>query len=130
MGRTVTRILLDNNVQPVVIELNIETVFQLNADGVQAIYGDATSREVLRVAKIERAAGLIISTAIPEPGTIISAARDLNPQIRVLTRSTYLAPGGRSPEIRSGRDFLERRRSGSLHGRFPDGTTRRHRRAD
>lgn len=90
VGRTVTRILLDNNVQPVVIELNIETVFQLNAEGVQAIYGDATKAEILRGAKIEQAAGLIISTATPEATSIISTARELNPRIRVLTRSTYL----------------------------------------
>ena len=90
VGRTVTRILLDNNVQPVVLELNIETVFQLNAEGVQAIYGDATKAEILHGAKIEQAAGLIISTATPQAATIISAARELNPRIRVLTRSTYL----------------------------------------
>ena len=91
VGRTVTRILLDNHVQPVVIELNIDTVLELNAEGVQAIYGDATKAEILRGAKIERAAGLVISTATPEAAGIIAAARELNPRIRVLTRSTYLA---------------------------------------
>ncbi len=91
VGRTVTRILLDNNVQPVVIELNIDTVLELNAEGVQAIYGDATKAEILRGSKIEEAAGLIISTATPEAASVISAARELNPRIRVLTRSTYLA---------------------------------------
>lgn len=91
VGRTVTRILLDNNVQPIVIELNIETVLELNAENVQAIYGDATRAEILRGAKIEQAAGLIISTATPAAARIISTARELNPRIRVLTRSTYLA---------------------------------------
>jgi CPA2 family monovalent cation:H+ antiporter-2 len=91
VGRTVTRILLDNSVQPIVIELNIDTVLQLNAEGVQSIYGDATKADILRGAKIEQAAGLIISTATPEAANVISAARELNPRIRVLTRSTYLA---------------------------------------
>lgn len=91
VGRTVTRILLDNNVQPIVIELNIDTVLQLNAEGIQAIYGDATKSELLRAAKIENAAGLIISTHTNEPAAIISAARELNPRIRILTRSNYLA---------------------------------------
>jgi CPA2 family monovalent cation:H+ antiporter-2 len=90
VGRTVTRILLDNNVQPVVLEMNIETVLELNAEGVQAIYGDATRPEILHGAKIEQAAALIISTATPQAATIISAARELNPRVRVLTRSTYL----------------------------------------
>jgi len=91
VGKTVSRILLDNNVQPIVIDLNIETVLQLNAEGMQAIYGDATKLEILRGAKIEHAAGLVISTATPEAATIISTARQANPRIRVLTRSTYLA---------------------------------------
>lgn len=91
VGRTVTRILSDNNVQPVVIELNIDTVLELNATGVQAIYGDATKSEILKSARTEEAAGLIISTSTPEAAAIIAAARELNPEIRVLTRSTYLA---------------------------------------
>jgi monovalent cation:H+ antiporter-2, CPA2 family len=91
VGRTVTRILLNNKVQPIVIELNIETVLELNAEGVQAVYGDATKAEILSGAKIEQAAGLILSTATPEAATIISTARELNARIRVLTRSTYLA---------------------------------------
>jgi len=91
VGRTVTRILADNNVQPIVIELNIDTVLELNAMGVQAIYGDATKAEILKSAKIEEAAGLIISTSTPEAATIIATARELNPKVRVLTRSTYLA---------------------------------------
>jgi CPA2 family monovalent cation:H+ antiporter-2 len=91
VGRTVTRILLDNNVQPVVIEMNIDTVLQLNAEGVQAVYGDAANPDILRSAKIEQAAGLIISTSTPEAATIIASARELSPKIRVLTRSTYLA---------------------------------------
>ena len=91
VGRTVSRILVDNNIQPVVIELNIDTVLQLNANGLQAIYGDATKSEILRSAKIEEAAGLVISTSTTEAASIISAARDLNPSVRILTRSTYLA---------------------------------------
>ena len=91
VGKTVSRILLDNNVQPVVIDLNIDTVLQLNEEALQAIYGDATKAEILRTAKIDQAAGLIISTSTPEAATLIAAARELNPRVRILTRSTYLA---------------------------------------
>jgi monovalent cation:H+ antiporter-2, CPA2 family len=91
VGRTVSRILLDNNVQPLVIEMNIDTVLELNATGIQSIYGDATKAEILHSARIEEAAGLIISTSTPEAATIISTARELKPGIRILTRSTYLA---------------------------------------
>jgi len=91
VGRTVTRILADNNVQPVVLEMNIDTVLRLNVEGIQSVYGDATNPEILRSAKVEQAAGLIISTSTPEAATIIAAAREINPKIRILTRSTYLA---------------------------------------
>jgi monovalent cation:H+ antiporter-2, CPA2 family len=90
VGRTVSRILLNNNVQPRILELNIDTILQLNAEGLQAVYGDASKAEILRAAKIEEAVALIISTSAPETATIIAAARELNPRIRVLTRSTYL----------------------------------------
>ena len=91
VGRTVARILIDNNVQPVVLEMNIDTVLRLNVEGIQAVFGDATNQEILRAAKVEQAAGLIIATSTPEAATIISAARELNPKLRILTRSTYLA---------------------------------------
>jgi CPA2 family monovalent cation:H+ antiporter-2 len=90
VGRTVTRILIANNVQPVVIELNIDTVLELNAAEIQSVYGDATKAELLRSARIGEAVALIISTSTPESATIIRTARELNPRIRILTRSTYL----------------------------------------
>jgi CPA2 family monovalent cation:H+ antiporter-2 len=46
-GRTVTRLLRENEIEPTVIELNIETVRQLKKEDVNAIYGDVTQRETL-----------------------------------------------------------------------------------
>ena len=43
-GRTVTRLLRENGIEPTVIELNVDTVRQLRQDGVAAVYGDATQR--------------------------------------------------------------------------------------
>ena len=91
VGRTVSRILADNSIQPIVIELNIDTVLALNVQGLQTIYGDATNPEILRSARIAEAAGLILSTSTPEAKNIIKTARELNPKVRILTRSTYLA---------------------------------------
>ena len=73
------------------LEMNIDTVLRLNVEGIQSVYGDATNQEILRSAKVEQAAGLIIATSTPEAATIIASARELNPKIRILTRSTYLA---------------------------------------
>lgn len=90
VGRTVSRILADNGIQPLVIEMNIDTVQKLKAEGIQAIYGDAMHREILQSAKLESAAGLVISSATAEAGAIIKAARELNPKVRILTRAVYL----------------------------------------
>ncbi len=91
VGRTVSRILTENNVQPVIIEMNIDTVLELNAADLQSIYGDAANIEILRSAKVEQAAGLVISTPLPNATEVIKAARDLNPHVRILSRTTYLA---------------------------------------
>jgi len=91
VGRTVSRILTDNGIQTVIIEMNIDTVQKLTAEGRQAIYGDAAQSEILRNAQLEAAAGLIISSSTAEAAGIIKAARELNPKLRILTRASYLA---------------------------------------
>ncbi|MGV3774837.1 MAG: cation:proton antiporter [Verrucomicrobiales bacterium] len=91
VGRTVSRILADNNIQILVIEMNIDTVQKLRAQGVQSIYGDATNREILASAKLDQAKGLIISSSTANAADIIKAARELNTDVRILTRAVYLA---------------------------------------
>lgn len=91
VGRTVSRILIDNGIQPVVLDMNIDTVKKLTAEGRHAIYGDAVKVEILRHAELESAAGLIISSSTAEAAGIIKAARELNPNLRILTRANYLA---------------------------------------
>jgi CPA2 family monovalent cation:H+ antiporter-2 len=90
VGRTLSRILKDNGIQAVVVETNLKTVQELRAQGEPAVYGDASLREVLHHAGIENADGLIIAASGAPADTIVRAARELNPKIRVLTRSTYL----------------------------------------
>lgn len=90
VGRTLTRILNDNGFQVVIIEMNIETVQKLTSAGQYALYGDATQREILHHAGIEKADGLIIAASGLPAHDIVQAARDLNPKIRIATRSTYL----------------------------------------
>ena len=90
VGQTLSRILKDNGIQVIVIEMNLETVQELRAQGESAVYGDASLREVLHHAGIEHADGLIIAASSAPADTIVKAARELNPNIRVLTRVTYL----------------------------------------
>ncbi|HET7237949.1 MAG TPA: cation:proton antiporter, partial [Terrimicrobiaceae bacterium] len=90
VGRTLSRILKDNGIQAVVVETNLKTVQDLRTQGESAVYGDASLREVLHHAGTENADGLIIAASGAPADAIVRAARELNPKIRVLTRSTYL----------------------------------------
>ena len=89
VGRTLARILKDNGIQVVIVETNLQVVQALRAKGELAVYGDASLRGILRHADIEKADGLIAASNAPADN-IVKAARELNPEIRVLTRSTYL----------------------------------------
>lgn len=90
VGRTLCRILRDNHIQTMVVEMNLETVRKLHAEGIPAIYGEASSREILHHAGVETAEGLIIAASSAASPEIVQAARELNPKIRILTRSVYL----------------------------------------
>jgi CPA2 family monovalent cation:H+ antiporter-2 len=91
VGRTLTRLLRENKLEPVVIELNLETVRRLNGEGVRAIYGDAGHRETLVEAGVEAATALLLtSSGMTGVTETIRWARELNPAIRILARSVYL----------------------------------------
>jgi CPA2 family monovalent cation:H+ antiporter-2 len=90
-GRTVVRLLRENGIEPTVIELNIDAVRALRADGVAAIYGDTTRPDTLIEAGVATAATLILTSAGMANSTeVIRAAREINPGIRVLARAGYL----------------------------------------
>jgi CPA2 family monovalent cation:H+ antiporter-2 len=77
---------------PTVIELNIDTVRHLNAQGIAAVYGDAERVDVLEEAGVREATALVLSVpGSPESSEIIRAARTLNPRIYVLARSAFMA---------------------------------------
>lgn len=91
VGRTLARLLLGNNLKPVIIELNVETVRALTSDGVDAVYGDATHRDTLERAGVTDAVALILSSStIAGAGEVIRLARELNPRLVIFTRSGYL----------------------------------------
>ncbi len=91
VGRTLTRLLRDNEVEPVVIEMNLETVRRLREEGAEAVYGDAGHADTLAAAGVGRAATLFLSASgLPGAGEIIRLAREMNPRIRVFVRCAYL----------------------------------------
>jgi CPA2 family monovalent cation:H+ antiporter-2 len=91
VGRTLARLLRDNQIEPVVIELNVETVRRLTGEGMAAIYGDATHRETLESADVGNSVALVLSSSTMH-GTAetIRFSRELNPRVLIFARSTYL----------------------------------------
>ncbi len=89
-GRTVTRLLKDNGIDPTVIELNIDTVRALRQDGISAVYGDARDPDTLVTAGVRHAANLIVSGADSGAAETIRTARELNPHLHVFARGAYL----------------------------------------
>jgi CPA2 family monovalent cation:H+ antiporter-2 len=91
VGRTVTRLLKENDIEPTVIEMNLETVRRLRGEGIPAVYGDASRRETLVMAGIKVAGTLVLSSAgMHTAEEVIKLAKELNPDVHVLARSTYV----------------------------------------
>ncbi len=90
VGRIIARVLSENGISPVVIELNHETVHALHKEGIAAVYGDASQQSILEAAGAERAVGLIFAAAGSPPEAVVRLAKQLNPRILVLARTTYL----------------------------------------
>lgn len=91
VGQTVTRLLREFGIDPTIIESNVDTVLELQANGVRALYGDATKPALLREAGILAARYLIVT--MPKTDVAVAAitsARSLNPDVHVLTRARYL----------------------------------------
>jgi monovalent cation:H+ antiporter-2, CPA2 family len=92
VGETVSRLLREFDIEPMIIETNIDTVAELRAQGHRALFGDATRPDILVEAGVKNARYLVLTMpdAIVRQG-VITAARELNPHIRILTRARYLA---------------------------------------
>jgi CPA2 family monovalent cation:H+ antiporter-2 len=90
-GQSLTRLLLQNGIDPTIVDLNLEVVRQLRDAGIEAVYGDSTRRDTLVQAKAGTAGYLILASAAMQGSEeIIRVARELNPRIRILARASYL----------------------------------------
>ena len=96
VGRAVVRMLHENGVAPTVVELNHDTVRALRDAGVRAVHGDATRREVLEAAGVAQARSLVYAASGTPPDEVARLAKDLNPDIEVLARATYVSEVARA----------------------------------
>ena len=86
-GRTVTRLLRENGFEPIVIDMNVNTVRELREQGVRAIYGDATHRDTLEQAGVAANNLILTSVGMTDGGETIRHARKAEPGIHVLARA-------------------------------------------
>ena len=89
-GELVSHVLRRHDMDVVVLEMNIDTVNKLHEAGLPAIHGDASNRTILRMAGVDKAKAIIISSAAAPAVQIAAAARGLNPAIRVVAHTNYI----------------------------------------
>ncbi len=89
-GSTVADLLRSNNVEPTIVEMNLETVRALKARGLSAVYGDASRPETLQAAGVGTAGTLVITADLPDSREVIRVARGLNRELHVLARTATL----------------------------------------
>ncbi|MDR2251525.1 MAG: cation:proton antiporter [Endomicrobium sp.] len=90
-GKQVVNALKGQNVNPVIIDINIDTINSLSSQGFSAVYGDSSQKEILFAAGIKNAEYLIITIpSLPLTLETATLASSLNPKTRILARARFL----------------------------------------
>lgn len=85
VGRLVALTLEASNIPYIAVERNVDRLRRAQADGHQAVFGDATRSGILKAAGIERARALVVLVNDWRRSTrIIQEARRLNPDIHII----------------------------------------------
>ena len=90
IGITIGRVLKAKGIPFVALELNAQTVVKMRGLGINCIYGDATSPEVLKRVNIGRAK--LAAITVPDPlsaEATVKTVRDLNPECFILVRTRF-----------------------------------------
>jgi len=91
VGRIVARLLRENDFDLTIVELNVDTVQELKAEGVPVVYGDATRIDTLMQAGVPDARALVLSaSSIKDGREVVRQVRELNSDIRIVARTAYL----------------------------------------
>lgn len=90
VGQIVTTLLRDEGISVTVVELNFDTVRQIEGQGLRAVHGDVTQRGILEAAGVGRARSLIFSAPGLPLEALIREARELNGDVRILARASYV----------------------------------------
>ncbi|MFT3912607.1 MAG: cation:proton antiporter [Anaeromyxobacteraceae bacterium] len=90
VGRIVHRLLVDRGAKVTVIDLNLDTVRRLKAEGLTVFHGDVLRPGTLEDAGIATAGTFILSADLEDAAEVIRQARLLNPELRVLARCAHV----------------------------------------
>jgi monovalent cation:H+ antiporter-2, CPA2 family len=91
VGRSVHKVLQDAGLSTVIIDMNIDTVTELNAQGQSAIFGDGSNLGVLEQAGVRRASHLVVTLPnASHRAAVVIASRSLSETLRIVVRARYL----------------------------------------
>jgi CPA2 family monovalent cation:H+ antiporter-2 len=91
VGQTVTRLLKEFGIRPMIVETNVDAVLEIQQQGGLALFGDATRPDILSAAGLASSAYLVVTVPHAEISLrIIQTAREVAPLIRVLARAEYI----------------------------------------
>jgi CPA2 family monovalent cation:H+ antiporter-2 len=89
-GRHLARVLRAVSISYTILELNGEVVREAKEKGEKINFGDATRREVLHHAAIEKANALVLAMSDPQAARrTVRQARELNEKIYIVVRTRY-----------------------------------------
>jgi CPA2 family monovalent cation:H+ antiporter-2 len=91
VGQTVDKLFKQMNIHSVIIDINVDTIALLHEKGMEAVFGDASKKDILEAASIKKASYLVITP--PDLGSripIVSTARDMNENVIIYSRARFL----------------------------------------
>lgn len=87
VGRNIAQHLDGLKVPYEVVEIDPDVVHELRAKGVPCIYGDASNRHVLSLARLDKAKTLVVT--YPDPVAVVSTVKNalsINPRLKIVAR--------------------------------------------
>lgn len=89
VGRHIVNLLGEMSIPHLVIDVDAESIEELNKRNVQNLYGDASNSEVLTHAGLQRARALVVAGPNESSNElVVAAARDIAPQLPIIARAT------------------------------------------
>lgn len=95
-GRHLEQVLHNSGIPYIIIEMNPESVKEMQKNDIPVIYGDASRQHILELAGISTAKLCVIATNDPSASPrIIKVARHNNPTLQIIVRTRYLSESKR-----------------------------------